>query len=133
MSAAGFPRGVRILAKREFDHAFRAGLSAGSKLFRGLVVLDASTRLGITVPKRCVPLASSRNRIKRIVREAFRLRRAHLPTYAFVVVARGDIAKADAKAVRADVEKLFDRLAALKPAPAPGTIADLSRAATDAP
>ena len=133
MSAAGFPRGARILVKREFDHAFRAGLSAGSKLFRGLVMRDASPRLGITVPKRSVPLASSRNRIKRIVREAFRLRRSALPAYAFVVVARGDIAKADAQAVRADVEKLFDRLAALKPEPMPGTIADLSRAASDAP
>jgi ribonuclease P protein component len=133
MSAAGFPRSARILAKHEFDLAFRAGLSAGSKLFRGLVVADAATRLGITVPKRSVPKANDRNRIKRIVREAFRLRRGALPAYAFVVVARGDIAQADAKAIRADVEKLFDRLAALKPAPAPGTIADLARAANDAP
>ena len=133
MSAAGFPRTARILAKHEFDLAFRAGLSAGSKLFRGLVVADGSARLGITVPKRAVPLASSRNRIKRIVREAFRLRRAGLPAFAFIVVGRGEIAQADAQAIRADVEKLFDRLAALKPAPAPGTIADLSRAATDAP
>ncbi|HWT14447.1 MAG TPA: ribonuclease P protein component [Patescibacteria group bacterium] len=133
MSVAGFPRTARILSKPEFDLAFRAGLSAGSKLFRGLVVADAAPRLGITVPKRAVPLASSRNRIKRIVREAFRLRRIGLPAFGFVVVARGDIAQADAKAIRSDVEKLFDRLAALKPAPATGTIADLSRAATDAP
>ncbi len=132
-TAARFPRAARILAKHEFDQAFRAGLSAGSKLFRGLVVAGESARLGITVPKRAVPLASSRNRIKRVVREAFRLRRASLPPLQFVVVARGEIAAATAAAVRADVEKLFDRLAALKPAPAPGTIADLSRAATDAP
>ena len=96
-------------------------------------ISDGSARLGITVPKRAVPLASSRNRIKRIVREAFRLRSASLPAFAFIVVGRGEIAQADAQAIRADVEKLFDRLAALKPAPAPGTIADLSRAATDAP
>lgn len=133
MSAAGFPRGARILVKREFDHVFRAGLSAGSKLFRGLVLPDGCARLGITVPKRSVPKAHDRNRIKRIVREAFRLRRAALPAFAFVVVARGDIAQAEAKAIRADVEKLFDRLAALKPEPMPGTIADLSRAAIDAP
>jgi len=132
-SAARFPRAARILAKHEFDQAFRAGLSAGSKLFRGLVVAGENARLGITVPKRAVPLASSRNRIKRIVREAFRLRRVSLPPLHFVVVARGEIAAATAAAVRADVEKLFDRLAALKPEPAPGTIADLSRAATDAP
>jgi ribonuclease P protein component len=93
-SAARFPRAARILAKHEFDQAFRAGLSAGSKLFRGLVVAGESARLGITVPKRAVPLASSRNRIKRIVREAFRLRRASLPPLHFVVVARGEIAAA---------------------------------------
>lgn len=133
MSAAGFPRGARILVKREFDHVFRAGLSAGSKLFRGLVLPDGCARLGITVPKRSVPKAHDRNRIKRIVREAFRLRRAALPAYAFVVVARGEIAQAEAKAIRADVEKLFDRLAALKPEPMPGTMPGLSRAANDAP
>lgn len=133
MSAARFPRAARILAKHEFDHAFRAGQSAGSKLFRGLVVSATEARLGITVPKRAVALAHQRNRIKRVVREAFRLRRATLPAFAFIVVARGEIASADAASIRADVDKLFDRLAALKPGPAPGTIADLSRAAHGAP
>ncbi len=132
LSAARFPRAARILAKHEFDHVFRAGLSAGSKLFRGLVTVSDSARLGITVPKRAVALAPARNRIKRIVREAFRLRRSQLPNYGFIVVARGDIAKADAKAIRSDVEKLFDRLAALKPSAVPGTIADPSRAAPGA-
>jgi ribonuclease P protein component len=132
-SAARFPRAARLLAKHEFDQAFRAGLSAGSKLFRGLVVVDGSARLGITVPKRAVPEAHDRNRIKRIVREAFRLRRHALPAFGYVVVARGDIAKAERAAIRIDIDKLFDRLAALKPEPAPGTIADLSRAAPGAP
>lgn len=133
MGAARFPRAARILAKHEFDDAFRAGLSAGSKLFRGLVLAADSARLGITVPKRAVPLATRRNLIKRIVREAFRLRRASLPCFHYVVVARGEIATATPTAVRAEIEKLYDRLAALKPAPAPGTIADLSRAANTAP
>lgn len=129
MSAARFPRAARILAKHEFDLAFRAGLSAGSKLFRGLVISSEVARFGITVPKRVVAPAHGRNLIKRIAREAFRLRRQHLPAFDFVIIARGDIAKADAKAIRADIEKLFDRLAALKPAPSPGTIADPSQAA----
>jgi len=132
MSAARFPRAARILAKHEFDLAFRAGLSAGSKLFRGLVTVGEKARLGITVPKRAVALAPARNRIKRIVREAFRLRRAALPALDYVVVARGDIAKADATAIRNDVDKLFDRLAALKPAPSTGTIADPPPTPTDA-
>jgi ribonuclease P protein component len=133
MSAAGFPRGARILAKHEFDRVFRAGLSAGSKLFRGLVRSGEHARLGVTVPKRSVPRAHDRNRIKRIVREAFRLRRAILPAFDFVVVARGEIAQADAQAIRIDVDKLFDRLAALKPAAMPGTMDGLARAAPDAP
>lgn len=133
MSAAGFPRRARILTQHEFDHTFRAGQSAGSKLFRGLTTPDTEPRLGITVPKRTVPLASSRNRIKRVVREAFRQRRAQLPPRRYVVVARGDVGKADRKSLRAEVEKLLDRLAALKLAEAPGTIADPPRAESDVP
>lgn len=133
MAAAGFPRGARILAKPEFDRVFRAGQSAGSKHFRGLVLAASSPRLGITVPKRCVSTAVLRNRIKRIVREAFRLRRSLLPAYDFVVVGRGEIAKADPASIRNDVEKLFDRLAALKPTPAAGTIADSSSTPSKAP
>jgi ribonuclease P protein component len=133
MSAARFPRAARILAKHEFDLAFRAGLSAGSKLFRGLVTIGSAPRFGITVPKRVVADANVRNRIKRIAREAFRLRRHALPGFDFVIVARGDIAKAEPVAIRNDVEKLFDRLAALKPAPTPGTIAAPAQAALDAP
>jgi len=36
-------------------------------------------RLGLIVPKRQAPLAVTRNALKRVLREAFRLRRAELP------------------------------------------------------
>jgi ribonuclease P protein component len=43
-------------------------------------------RLGISVPRRTVRLASARNRLKRLVREAFRLSKAELPAGLDLVV-----------------------------------------------
>ena len=63
------------------------------------------------------PHAVGRNRIKRVLRDAFRLARARLGTGAYVVVARPVAAKADNAALRAAFLRLLQRAGAL-PAPA---------------
>ena len=72
-------------------------------------------RLGLVVPKRQVPLAVSRNAIKRVVREAFRLQRARLPEgdWVFRLVARPPAGSLTAlkRLVRADVDGLLSRIA----------------------
>ena len=133
MSGNTFPRTARLLTRRAFDEVFRAGHSAGSSFFRVLVkAAPAGTaRLGITVPKRALKHAHDRNRVKRLLREAFRQQRAALPAIDLVVIARGAIATADNAALRRDIGKILTRAAALKLPADAGTMGDCVR--TDSP
>jgi ribonuclease P protein component len=111
-----FPRAARLLNRAAFDEVFRAGQSAGSNFFRVLVTpaKGDQARLGITVPKRVVKFAHDRNRIKRLLREAFRLSRAQFPAIDLVILARGSIASADNPSLRQDITRILSRAAALK-------------------
>ncbi len=51
----------------------------------------AFARLGLIVPKRCVAKAHDRNRVKRVIREAFRHRAHDLAPYDIVVRVRGPV------------------------------------------
>ena len=82
-----FEREGKLLKKREFDSVFKKG-----RRFRGGRIeliylpngLDGS-RLGLVVPKK-VGKAVVRNRIKRILREIFRLNRSRLSQNLDIVV-----------------------------------------------
>lgn len=57
-------------------------------------------RLGMAVPRKSVPRAVQRNRIKRVIREAFRENRDRLDSLDVVVVARPGIVRLDGRALR---------------------------------
>ena len=79
-----------------------------------LVVLPAAAaeaRLGLAISARAVPLATGRNRIKRLARESFRGCRATLPPADLVLQARSGAAKADRAELRATLERLWRRVA----------------------
>jgi len=85
-----FPRSHRLRAKANFAAVFDAGV----KQSRGPLVALARPnalghpRIGLSVPRR-VGTAVRRNRIKRLLRESFRLMQHDLPRgYDFVVVVR---------------------------------------------
>jgi ribonuclease P protein component len=86
----GFPPALRIRSGRDFDRAFREGASAGDDR---LVVHARPNggphpRLGLAVGKG-VGGAVVRNRVKRLLREAFRRSRGSLPpAHDLVVVAK---------------------------------------------
>lgn len=51
-----------------------------------------TARLGLVVGKRALPRAHERNRAKRVLRDAFRRRRADLPAMDIVIQVTGDAA-----------------------------------------
>ena len=81
-------------------------------------------RLGLAVSRRVSTRAVDRNRIKRNVRESFRVVRAQLPAFDLLLIARQQAATVANAALRADLDAAWFRLKPLKQDRAPGTIAD---------
>ena len=76
-----FPKSVRVRSRLDFAAVYDRGLRIGDGCM-ALIALandDSRTRLGLAVSKRCGN-SVQRNRLKRRLREAFRLSRAELPT-----------------------------------------------------
>lgn len=123
--SASFPRAARVLKPAEF-----LALRRNSRRFSvGHFHAEASAserdtaRVGMAVSRRVSKRAVVRNRIKRQIRESFRHRLDALPSFDVMVVARGSAANQDNAVLRADLDRLWQRLSALKPQPSAGTIA----------
>jgi ribonuclease P protein component len=133
-----FPRRAHLRASAEFQAVFGGGTRFSGPLFR-LQVLPASTgeaqaRLGMTVSKRVDKRAVARNRIRRQVREAFRLQRAQLPPGDYVFLARPEARGVDNPALRHALLKLLERAATtLKPPAAAGTMPPAASAGATPP
>jgi len=121
--SARFPPSARVRAKAEFDRTFEAGKRTAEPLL-ALHRLDdgATPRLGLAVSRKVDPHAVGRNRIKRVLRDAFRQLRGRLGGGAYVIVARPAAAKADNAALRAAFLRLLQRAGALPPPAAAGTM-----------
>ncbi|AIN47040.1 Ribonuclease P protein component [Candidatus Palibaumannia cicadellinicola] len=66
-------------------------------------------RIGLTISKKNIKLAHERNRIKRLMRESFRLHQHTLPIMDFVVIAKKGLADLDNYSLRETLEKLWRR------------------------
>lgn len=67
-------------------------------------------RLGLVVAKKKVKLSVNRNKVKRQVRESFRLNQHELPSVDIIFLARGGLTEMDGAALRAEIENAFRRL-----------------------
>ncbi|MFD2112830.1 ribonuclease P protein component [Thiorhodococcus fuscus] len=86
------PRGRRLTNATQFRHVFAEPLRAGKS---GFVVLyrpngSEEPRLGLAIAKKRARRAVDRNRLKRIVRESFRLHHEQLPGVDVVVLCSHD-------------------------------------------
>ncbi len=89
-----FPRDARLLKAEEYRDVFRhsdLNLVNGPLRIRARKNTLCRARLGLVVPKKGTPRAVRRNRIKRIVRNHFRLIAATLPAVDVVVQVFNDL------------------------------------------
>ncbi len=92
----GFSKAQRILKNSEFQDVYQSAQRGGSGLYTYHVQAADITaaRLGVTVSKKVSKSAVVRNRIKRQVREFFRLHQDQLKGTKLVITARPGCAKA---------------------------------------
>lgn len=108
-----FPKSVRLLTSGDYSDVFQAvDLRVSSKHFlilaRGKDLPTA--RLGIIVAKKHVKLAVQRNRVKRLLRESFRLRQTSLPHLDLVVLAKKGIDRIDNPSCASELQYLWNKL-----------------------
>ncbi|KAE9531126.1 ribonuclease P protein component [Ursidibacter arcticus] len=106
-----FSRELRLLAPVQFKAVFEQPFRASTPQLTLLARENSleNPRLGLTVAKKHLKRAHDRNRIKRIVRESFRLKQQQLPCYDFVFVAKAGIGKLSNTELFEILEKLWQR------------------------
>lgn len=134
MTDQTFPRAARLTHRPEFERVLSKGQRTASALFRASLLHGGERpRLGITVSRRVSTRAVVRNRIRRAIRESFRRNQHRLPPMELVVVARFEAADATPEALRGALERLWQRVAALKPPADAGTMPPASDPLSDCP
>ncbi|MFC3122032.1 ribonuclease P protein component [Agaribacter flavus] len=111
-SLYSFPRESRLLTPSSFSRVFEKAIPAVSPCITVLARHNdlEKPRLGITVPKKKVKLASNRNRIKRCIRESFRLIAHELPNVDIIVVAKHGIGDMNNRAINEQLDKQWRKL-----------------------
>lgn len=114
MSDAGFPKQLRLLKAAEFKAVFG---HATFKVSCPYLVIFAQAngrdcgRVGLVIGKKHVPTAVQRNRIKRVLRNTFRLNQKLLHGLDIVILARSGLGSIDNVQLADRVQRLWQDLA----------------------
>jgi ribonuclease P protein component len=111
---ADHPRSARLLRPADFARMRESSrrLSTPHLAIQYRANQAQTARLGMAVSRRVSKLAVVRNRIRRQIRESFRLHRTHLPATDILVIARPSAAMQSNHALRQDLDALWSRLVA---------------------
>ncbi|GHF90190.1 ribonuclease P protein component [Thalassotalea marina] len=107
-----FTRESRLLTPSQFQSVFSNPSRFGSSHFTILITQsnDDNNRLGLAIAKKRVKLAVQRNRIKRLVRESFRLNQHQLPHIEMVVMVKSGIDELDNQQINKQLEKIWRKI-----------------------
>ena len=119
MVSRGFGREKRLLTPRQFKAVFDS--PSGKAPGKSVLLLARNneldhSRLGLVIGKKSVKLSVERNRLKRQIRESFRLNQDNLVGWDIVVVARKGLGDLQNTELAQQFGKLWKRLARSKPA-----------------
>jgi ribonuclease P protein component len=107
-----FNRESRLLTPGHFQSVFSKPLRFGSSHITILITpnTDERNRLGLAIAKKRVKLAVQRNRIKRQIRESFRLHQHDLPNIDMVVMVKSGTDKLENTEIRKQLEKIWRKI-----------------------
>lgn len=116
-----FSREKRLLIPRHFKAVFDS--PTGKVPGKNLLILARENgldhpRLGLVIGKKSVKLAVQRNRLKRLMRDSFRLNQQLLAGLDIVIVARKGLGEVENPELHQHFGKLWKRLARSRPSPA---------------
>jgi len=112
-NAASFASAYRLHHKPEFDVLYREGRRCSDSFFLALARSNSLThpRLGLSVPVKAIGNAVNRNRVKRVIRESFRVNIQRMPSIDIVINARAPAKAAPNVVLMQSLEQLWDKLA----------------------
>jgi len=96
----------------EFKRAYSSGKRLGNEFFtvnaqpNGL----ACARLGMSIAARILRRAVDRNRLRRLIRESFRVHQLQLPAVDIVIGVRAGVLAADNARLRSALERLWQKI-----------------------
>ena len=108
-----FGAALRLRSKPQFDAIYASGRRIDDRFFALRVKPNelGQPRLGLAVAVKTAGNAVVRNRLRRLVRESFRLAQHELPAVDLVVAAKTPAVTAPATILRASLATLWQRVA----------------------
>jgi len=99
----------RMRRPAEFKRAYAAGKRLGNEFFTVNAQANGlgCARLGMSIAARILRRAVDRNRVRRLIRESFRVHQLDLPAIDIVIGARAGVLAADNAQLRGALEKLW--------------------------
>lgn len=113
MNTYSFTRELRLLTPADFSFVFQDAINSSDHCFTILARRNQleHPRLGLTIAKKRIKRAVGRNRIKRLVRENFRLNQHKLPHVDIVVMVKNGIEQYDNAQLNQQLDYLWRKLA----------------------
>jgi ribonuclease P protein component len=108
-----FVRANRLTESAQYQDVFSGNFRLSDKYWTVLVGKKQSAqgaRLGLAIAKKRISHSVDRNRLKRIIRESFRLTRTELGDVDLVIMAKSECVKTDNRTLHASLRRLWKKL-----------------------